>query len=225
MENKTARVGDVISDNHYLRYTDVSLNRWRDSTRDAVENLLKPSATIKPKAFFHFFDGWAWKDVDENGVEFRAIADENHLRHNIYTTLVQGARGVGFWTLSKGEQTSFNRAKLIAEEVEIMAPYLLTDHPSVFTGSNEVFMTTSSGTMTDQDFLVRIHPSNPNKALILYANSSANTYNSVNFHFPSNWQIASVQPVRCCWSYSLANNQLAIGVGEWWGRAFILTKS
>lgn len=217
-QNKTARVSDVVIDNHYLKIYPVSQNRERNSTIDAVENLLKPSVTPKPKAFFHFFDGWAWK---ENNDIARASTEE--LRHNVYTTLVQGAKGVGFWTLSKGEQVAFNRAKEIAQEVETMAPYLLKDHPSVFTGGNSVYMT-STGSMTNQDFIVRIHPSNPNKALILYANSSPYIYN-VSFHFPSNWQIASVQPLQSVWSSSLANNILTIPTNSWRGRAFILTKS
>lgn len=108
-----------------------------------------------------------------------------------------------------------------------MAPYLLTSHPSVFDSPNEVYLTTTSQSGTaNVDFLVRIHPDDSDQALVIITNDSGEEEFGIYLHFPSSWQIDSVQGIDPSygWSYVLNDNVLGIGVGKWWGRAFILTK-
>jgi len=227
-ENKSARVCHVTHDDHYLWYDIYNQGRtepdtrWKTATKNCVENILKPSEVPKPYELIHYFDGMAHKLGDD-----KWTADDEEIRYAVYTTLVQGARGVMFWLLSKSEQEAFEQAEKIAEEVETMAPYLLTSHPSVFDSPNEVYLTsTSQSGTTNVDFLVRIHPDDSDKALVIITNDSAEEEFGIYLHFPSSWQIGSVQGIdpNYGWSYVLNDNVLGIGVGKWWGRAFILTK-
>ena len=66
----------------------------------------------KPYGLIYYFDGMAHKLGND-----KWTADDEEIRYAVYTTLVQGARGVMFWLLSKSEQEAFEQAEKIAEEV------------------------------------------------------------------------------------------------------------
>lgn len=235
--NKSARVSHVLQGNNYMwddgRASGVSgyiapTTRWRECTKDAVKNMLNSSVTPHPLAYFEYFDGWAQRYQDLGGTWQIWRAAEDELRYAIYTTLVQGARGLGFWNLSVSESVAFDNAELIAKEVKSMVPFLMTAHPSVFNNPNEVYLTTSNGITTDIDFLVRINSSN-NQALLIICNDSSTTINSIDIHFPSSWRISNnATSIKQSppWSYSIdtVNNIFSISGSAWRGRAFIITK-
>ncbi len=235
-ENKSARISSVLHDDHYLWYDVINPRRenndfneepdarWRDSAQMAIDNLI--SSSLPPDSLVNWFDGEAH---EKDGSKW--VAPDEDLRYMVYSSIVHGTRGVMFWFLSKSEQEAYAQSEKIGYEVKKMVPYLLTTPSSAF---SETYLTTSQHGTNDVDFLIRLHPTNSNKALLIIVNQSNNEIPAIWITFPSTWQISNAESIIPSYEWSKEFQDIngdgkyeiiGIGASDWWARAFIITKA
>lgn len=226
--NNSLLLSHVLHDDHYTYDPNVPVYTWKESTEDAINLVINPPGYPHPYqyGFIMWIDGMR-PVVNVNGSPQLFNPSEEKIRFAAYASIVYGARGIMFFDLSKSNTTSYLYSKKIAEEMKEMSPYLLTEHSSLLS-SADLTSNIQNANRESQDFIVRINPNNSNEALVVFCNVSESS-GAISIQFPSNWQFSTVRSIISSygWSYvpaDLAYNKLTVGVGSWWGRAFIVTK-